>query len=112
LVRSVTVAVGVFAHGHLDEQTRQLPFERVDAVLEQTRATEHRLRVLPSRVGVYFVLALGLFQVWVVRRYGARLANRLGQHPQQRLQRCGAHAAAPIPQRPGSEAGGQLGGDR
>jgi hypothetical protein len=30
-------------------------------VLEATRAREQRLRVLPSRVGIYFVLALGLF---------------------------------------------------
>jgi Insertion element 4 transposase N-terminal/Transposase DDE domain len=61
VVRSVTVAAGVFAPGHLGELTRQMPFELVDAVLEQTRATERRLRVLPSRVGVYFVVALALF---------------------------------------------------
>jgi transposase IS4-like protein/DDE family transposase len=61
VVGSVTVAAGVFAPGHLGELTRQVPFELVDAVLEQTRATEQRLRRLPSRVGVYFVLALALF---------------------------------------------------
>ena len=61
VVRSVTVAAGVFAPGHLGELTRQVPFELVDAALEQTRATEQRLRTLPSRVGVYFVLALALF---------------------------------------------------
>ena len=61
VVRSVTVAAGVFAPGHLGELTRQVPFELVDAVLEQTRATERRLRTLPSRVGVYFVVALALF---------------------------------------------------
>ena len=55
VVGSVTVAAGVFAPGHLGELTRQVPFELVDAVLEQTRATERRLRTLPSRVGVYFV---------------------------------------------------------
>jgi hypothetical protein len=58
VVRSVTVAAGVFAPGHLGELTRQVPFEVVDAVLEQTRATERRLRTLPSR-DVYFVLACG-----------------------------------------------------
>jgi hypothetical protein len=31
------------------------------AVLEETRTRERRLRVLPSRVGIYFVLALALF---------------------------------------------------
>jgi Insertion element 4 transposase N-terminal/Transposase DDE domain len=61
VVRSIMVAAGRFAPGHLGELTRQVPFELVDAVLEQTRATERRVRVLPSRVGVYFVLALCLF---------------------------------------------------
>jgi len=57
----VTVAAGVFAPGHLGELTRYLPFELVDDVLEQTRTVQRRLRDLPSRVGVYFVVALGLF---------------------------------------------------
>jgi transposase IS4-like protein/DDE family transposase len=68
--RPVTVAAGVFAPGHLGELTPYLPFELVDDVLERTGTVQQRLRVLPSRVGVYFVLALGLFprlgyaQVW------------------------------------------------
>ena len=33
----------------------------VDEVLEQTRTVQRRLRALPSRVGVYFLLALGMF---------------------------------------------------
>lgn len=41
--------------------TQVIPFELVDSVLAETGRTERRLRVLPSRVGVYFVLALGLF---------------------------------------------------
>jgi hypothetical protein len=61
LNRSITVAAGVFAPGHLGELTRHLPFELVDAVLAETGAVQRRLRLLPSRVGVYFVLALGLF---------------------------------------------------
>ena len=61
LTRAVTVAAGVFAPGHLGELTQYLPFELVDDVLERTRTVQHRLRELPSRVGVYFVLALGLF---------------------------------------------------
>jgi hypothetical protein len=59
--RTITVAAGVFAPGHLGELTGQVPFELADAVLEETRARERRLRDLPSRVGVYFVLTLGLF---------------------------------------------------
>ena len=38
-----------------------MPFELADAVLADARAAQRRLRMLPSRVGVYFVLALGLF---------------------------------------------------
>jgi len=51
----------LFTPGHLGELTWQIPAELVDAVLADTRATERRVRVLPSRVGVYFVLALCLF---------------------------------------------------
>jgi hypothetical protein len=61
VTRSITVAAGAFAAGHLGELTRIVPFELVDAVLEETRARERRLRVLPSRVGVYFLLAMCLF---------------------------------------------------
>ena len=61
ITTTITVAAGVFAPGHLGELIRVVPFELADAVLEQARATQKRLRTLPSRVGVYFVLALGLF---------------------------------------------------
>jgi Insertion element 4 transposase N-terminal/Transposase DDE domain len=61
VTRTITVAAGVFAPGHLGELTRIVPFELVDAVLADTGRTERRVRLLPSRVGVYFVLALALF---------------------------------------------------
>ena len=61
ITRTITVAGGVFAPGHLGELTRIVPFELADGVLEETRTRERRLRVLPSRVGLYFVLAMGLF---------------------------------------------------
>ena len=57
----VTVAAGVFAPGHLGELTRYLPFELADDVLEMTGAVQERMRALPSRVGMYFVLAMTLF---------------------------------------------------
>ena len=57
----VTVAEGVYAPGHLGELTQYLPFELVDDVLAATGTVQRRLRDLPSRVGVYFVLALALF---------------------------------------------------
>ena len=57
----VTVAAGAFAPGHLGELTRYLPFELADDVLEMTGAVQKRMRALPSRVGMYFVLAMTLF---------------------------------------------------
>jgi Insertion element 4 transposase N-terminal/Transposase DDE domain len=68
--RTVTVAGGRFAPGHLGELTQQVPFEMVDAVLEQTCRVQRRVRVLPARVVVYLLLAgclfteLGYTQVW------------------------------------------------
>ncbi|MFI9042713.1 transposase domain-containing protein, partial [Streptomyces sp. NPDC053726] len=61
ITRTVTVAGGRFAPGHLGELTRIVPFELVDAVLSETRTVQRRLRDLPSRVGVYFLLAMCLF---------------------------------------------------
>jgi Insertion element 4 transposase N-terminal len=59
--RPVTAAAAVLAPGHLGELTRYLPFELVDDVLEETRAVQRRLRMLPSRVEIYSVLAMTLF---------------------------------------------------
>ncbi|MDX3716101.1 transposase domain-containing protein [Streptomyces europaeiscabiei] len=56
ITRTVTVAAGRFAAGQLGGLTPFLPFELVDAVLEETRAVQQRLRDLPSRVGMYFVV--------------------------------------------------------
>jgi Insertion element 4 transposase N-terminal/Transposase DDE domain len=76
--RAVTVAGGRFAPGHLGELTQQVPFEMVDAVLEETCRVQRRVRGLPSRVVVYLLLAgclfegLGYLQVW------QRLAAGLG----------------------------------
>ncbi len=61
ITHAVTVAEGVFAPGHLGELTQYLPFEVVDDVLAQTRTVQRRLRALPSRTGVYFLLALAMF---------------------------------------------------
>ena len=61
ITKTITVAAGVFAPGHLGELTQVIPFELVDGVLADTRTVQRRLRLLPSRVGIYFVLALGLF---------------------------------------------------
>jgi Insertion element 4 transposase N-terminal/Transposase DDE domain len=71
--RPITAAAGVYAPGHIGELTQYLPFELVDDVLSETKTVQRRLRDLPSRVGVYFVLALVLFP-----RLGyARVWNKL-----------------------------------
>ena len=77
ITRAVTVAAGVFAPGHLGELTQYLPFELVDDVLEQTRTVQRRLRDLPSRAGVYFVLALGMFPRLGYARVWAKLTAGL-----------------------------------
>jgi hypothetical protein len=61
IARVLTLAGGRYAPGHLGELTQHLPFEMVDAALDATRATQSRLRELPSRVVVYLLLAACLF---------------------------------------------------
>jgi Insertion element 4 transposase N-terminal/Transposase DDE domain len=75
--RTITAAAGVFAPGHLGELTQLAPFELVDDVLARTGAVQRRLRVLPSRVGVYFLLALGLFPGLGYERVWAKLTAGL-----------------------------------
>jgi hypothetical protein len=77
ITRTVRAAAGVFAPGHLGELTRFLPFELVDDVLVATRTVQRRLRTLPSRTGVYFVLALGLFPQIGYARVWAKLCAGL-----------------------------------
>jgi hypothetical protein len=77
ITRAVTVAAGVFAPGHLGELTQYLPFELVDDVLAQTRTVQRRLRDLPSRVGVYFLLALGMYPRLGYARVWAKLTAGL-----------------------------------
>jgi hypothetical protein len=77
--RAISAAEGVFAPGHLGELTRVVPFELVDAVLEEAGAVQRRLRKLPSRVGVYFVLALALFpNLGYARVWGKLVAGLSG----------------------------------
>jgi hypothetical protein len=70
ITRTVRVATGVFAPGHLGELTQLIPFEMVDEVLAATRRVQQRVRLLPARVVLYLVLAgclfaeLGYPQVW------------------------------------------------
>jgi hypothetical protein len=61
ITRTVTVAGGRFAPGHLGELTQLVPFEMVDEALAETRTVQSRVRDLPSRVVVYLLLAACLF---------------------------------------------------
>jgi hypothetical protein len=61
ITRTITVAGGRFAPGHLGELTQLVPFEMVDEALAQTRSVQSRIRDLPSRVVVYLLLAGCLF---------------------------------------------------
>jgi hypothetical protein len=81
ITTTITVAAGVFAPGHLGELTWQVPFELADAVLEETRTRERRLRDLPSRAGIYFVLALGLFPALGYQNVWAKLTAALDGLP-------------------------------
>lgn len=87
--RSVGVAAGVFAPGHLGELTQIVPFEMVDDVLARTRAVERRVRLVPARVTVYLLLAGALF---------AELGYR------QVFDRLCAGAAGLVPARPSGSA--------
>ena len=98
ITRTVTVAAGPFAAGHLGELTRLLPFEMVDDVLAATRRTQRRVRLLPARVVVYLLLAsclfadLGYRQVWaklVAGLCGLPVADPSGSALRQARQRLG-----------------------
>jgi hypothetical protein len=79
IAHAVTAAAGVFAPGHVGELTQYLPFELVDDVLELTGTVQRRLRDLPSRTGVYFLLALAMFpQLGYARVWGKLTAGLHG----------------------------------
>ena len=102
ITRTIRAAAGVLAPGHLGELTQMVDFALVDAVLEETGARERRLRLLPSRVVVYFVLALALFEdcsyqaVWAQADRGA---GRAGPGAARRPPRCAGPAAGSVPRR-------------
>jgi hypothetical protein len=81
----ITVAAGAFAPGHLGELTRIVPFELADAVLEEEGGLEKRVRLLPSRCGIYFVLAMCLFpQPGYLGVWGKMTAGLLARKREQR----------------------------
>jgi hypothetical protein len=72
------VAEGVFAPGHLGELTQIVSFDLVDAALAAAGAVQRRVRVLPSRVVVYVLLAGALFEQIGYRQVWARLVSGVG----------------------------------
>jgi hypothetical protein len=62
ITRTVEAAEGIYAPGHFGELTQIVDFVLVGTVIEETGAREKRLRLLPPRVVVYFVLAVALFE--------------------------------------------------
>jgi hypothetical protein len=82
ITRTVKVAAGVFAPGHLGELTRFADFELVDRVVARCGGAGSRVRVLPGRVTVYFVLALALFADCSYRAvWGKLTASLVGLAP-------------------------------
>jgi hypothetical protein len=77
ITRTITVAAGVFGPGHLGELTQIVPFELAGGVLERTGTRERRLRLLPSRVGLYFVPGMVLFPGTGYRGVWAKLTDAL-----------------------------------
>lgn len=81
ITRTVTLAAGRFAPEHRGELTAVVPFELMDAVLADTRTVQRRLRDLPSRAGVYFLLAMCLFPEVGYRLVWDKLAAGLSGMP-------------------------------
>ncbi|MET8948931.1 transposase domain-containing protein [Streptomyces sp. NPDC004542] len=81
----------MFAPGYAGELTQVIPTELAGAVWEETGTRERRLSSLPSRVGVYFVLALGLFEHLGARLvWGELVAGLAAAVPQTSEQNVGA----------------------
>jgi hypothetical protein len=74
---TIAAVGGVYAPGHLGELTRIVDVDLVDAVLAETGTAQRRLRLLPSRVVVYFVLALALFEHGSYRAVWGKLTAAL-----------------------------------
>ncbi|MFJ2307643.1 transposase domain-containing protein [Streptomyces sp. NPDC087787] len=66
----------VWLPGHLGALTRWVPVSLVDEVVQAADCGQRRVRLLPARVVVYFVLALGLFGDCGYRRVWAAMTAR------------------------------------
>jgi hypothetical protein len=88
----------LFAPAHLGVLTRYMPVELVDDVLERTRTVQRRLRLLPSRAGAYFCLALTLFPALGYARVWSKLAPAgTGPRPSEKALRDLRRRLGPAP---------------
>lgn len=95
---------GAFVPAHVGELTQIVTPALVDEVLAATRRVQHRVRLLPSRVVVYFVLGLALFGecgyrgVWasLVARFGATAADPSAAALRQARRRVGVAPLAAL----------------
>jgi hypothetical protein len=74
---SVGTGAGVFAPGHLGELTQVVDTALVDAVVAESGVVQRRVRLLPARVVVFFVLALALFESCSYRQVWGKLVAGL-----------------------------------
>jgi hypothetical protein len=74
----VSVAPRVFAAGHLGELTQIIDTALVDAVAAETGMVQKRVRLLPTRVVVFFVLGLALFPECGYRLVWGKLTASVG----------------------------------
>ena len=77
----IALSRGRYAPGHLGELGTLLPPELVDAALEEHGGRHSRLRDLPSRCGVYFILAMCLFPEVGYSLVWRKLTAALGPFP-------------------------------
>jgi hypothetical protein len=78
--RIIRTAAGVFAPGHLGELTQIVPFDMIDAILTETAPTaQRRIRLLPARVTIYFLLAMSLFPERGYRGVWSTLTAGIGE---------------------------------
>ncbi|MGW1729249.1 transposase domain-containing protein [Streptomyces sp. NPDC002306] len=68
----------MYAPAHAGKLTQIIDPALVDAVVEETAAREQRLRLLPARVVVYFVLALAFFERSSYQAVWGKLTAGLG----------------------------------
>ena len=88
----------LFSPGHLGELTQIITAALVDEALVASRRMQQRIRLLPARVTIYFVLALSLFEAESYRGVWSLLVAGLPVSAvDRRSPRCGRPGAGSAP---------------